>query len=504
MKPAFRDKIAAVFELDISGEELVSALLSLAGDETVCILDSCGDRHPGSHLLLAGIDPVEVLEVSNESADETLSFLDTKLTEDLASIFTLSYDFGLKMLGFPSRLSSFQTTLEPDVFLARFDVLIIHDYDTSATYLVGDPGKFGAARRKITGSITRRKTDFAAKPVIVTSNFSKAEYLDSIEKIKEQIRAGNTYQTNLTQRLTAVLPDTLSPAIIFERLRRDNSAPFSAFIRRLDSTVVSTSPERFFKISDCESRLSVQLPVNHLGRGVHVDDHNFADERACPTDRRIITTSPIKGTRRRGRTPAEDDLLKRELLESKKDRAENTMIVDLLRNDLGRVSEFGSVRVEKLCELEVHPTLFHLVSTVRGELRPDTSISDVLKAVFPCGSITGAPKISTMQIIDEIETVNRGLSMGAIGYYAPSPWSNVHRSGKPLGFEPWTLDSICDLSVAIRTMVIRENVATFNVGGGIVIDSDPESEYQETLTKAKAILASIGADSDFLGILGPP
>ncbi|MEP6789101.1 MAG: anthranilate synthase component I family protein, partial [Acidobacteriota bacterium] len=192
------------------------------------------------------------------------------------------------------------------------------------------------------------------------------------------------------------------------------------------------------------------------------------------------TTSPIKGTRSRGETPEKDNALRQELLASKKDRAENTMIVDLLRNDLGRVCEYGSVRVEKLCDLEEHPTLFHLVSTVSGDLRPGTKVSEILEAVFPCGSITGAPKISTMRIIDEIETAGRGLSMGAIGYYVP-----------PDGFE---LSQTLDLSVAIRTMVIRDNTATFNVGGGIVIDSDPESEYEETLLKAKALLTAINGE----------
>jgi para-aminobenzoate synthetase component 1 len=155
------------------------------------------------------------------------------------------------------------------------------------------------------------------------------------------------------------------------------------------------------------------------------------------------------------------------------------MIVDLLRNDLGRVCEYGSVRVDKLCELEEHSTLFHLVSTVSGELRNDVSFADIIRALFPCGSITGAPKISTMRIIIELESTPRGLSMGAIGYSIPE------------GFDG--LDPVIDLSVAIRTMVFRNNIATFNVGGGITIDSDPEQEYEESLLKAKALLSSVNA-----------
>ena len=242
--------------------------------------------------------------------------------------------------------------------------------------------------------------------------------------------------------MSAKLPDELTPEQVFWRLRRDHPAPFSAFIKRRSSTVVSASPERFFRIEDGK-----------------------------------ITASPVKGTR--PRTGADDDRMRRDLVASEKDIAENTMIVDLLRNDLGRVCEFGSVRVEKLCDLEEHPTLFHLVSTISGQLRPNVKPSDTLRALYPCGSITGAPKISTMRMIDEIEPVPRGLSMGAIGYCVPS--------------DNFGLPKSIDLSVAIRTMVIRDRIATFNVGGGIVIDSDAENEYEESLTKAKALLSAIGA-----------
>jgi len=235
-------------------------------------------------------------------------------------------------------------------------------------------------------------------------------------------------------------------------LRRDHPAPFAAFIERGDSTVISASPERFFKVSP-------RPPL-------------FASPR-------LISTSPIKGTRPRGSTPEQDAVLRNELLTSAKDRAENVMIVDLLRNDIGRVCEFGSVRIEKLCDLEKHPTLFHLVSTVTGSLRDNVGISDILRAVFPCGSITGAPKIRTMRIIDEIETASRGLSMGAIGCHIP-------------GGEAWgALAGMLDLSVAIRTMVVRDDAAVFNVGGGIVIDSDPEKEYDESLLKARALLEAL-------------
>ena len=464
----------------ITADDLISALLRLASSEIVCILDSCGVRHLGSHLLIAGIDPVETIEISNENADETLRILNEKLSGELACVFTLSYDFGLKLLGLDSQNKASGISLEPDVFIARFDVIIVHDYDSGRTILTGNVSKFETLRCKLDENISNFRFEISNKPPSVTSNFSKSQYLAAIETVKERIRCGDTYQTNLTQQITANLPENLTPAVIFHRLRRDHPTPFSAFIKRVDSTVVSASPERFIKIGG-----------NQTGR------------EGART--RTITTSPIKGTRPRGTDPTQDNDFRNDLITSTKDRSENTMIVDLLRNDLGRICEYGSVRVEKLCDLEEHPTLFHLVSTISGDLRPDTTIPDILKAVFPCGSITGAPKISTMGIIDEIEAVNRGLSMGAIGYYIPGDESKVQgprpKDGKS---SSWTLDPghwtsvpILDLSVAIRTMVIRDNTATFNVGGGIVIDSNPESEYEETLTKAKALLGAMGLSSEF-------
>lgn len=164
------------------------------------------------------------------------------------------------------------------------------------------------------------------------------------------------------------------------------------------------------------------------------------------------------------------------------------MIVDLLRNDLGRVCEFGSVEVAKLCELEQHPTLYHLVSTIKGRLLDDAGLTTVIKALFPCGSITGAPKISTMKIIDRIEQAPRGLAMGAIGYCIP-PGFETGNSGLSAGV---------DTNVAIRTMVIRNDIASFSAGGGIVNDSEPALEYQEMLLKAKALLAALELDHEHI------
>ena len=446
----------------ISADDLVERLLALSHTEQLCLLDSCGVSHLKSHFLIAGINPVETFEITEDQAEKTLRFLDEKLnSSETFAIFTISYDFGLKLEKIEPLTKQFAHD-EPDVFLALFDCLVIHDYNTKETFLVGNEQKFSPLEDRILSS----KPDFSQPPVNqkskVTSNFSKAEYLEKIEEIKEFIRRGDTYQTNLTQQFTAELPENLTPQKIFRRLRKNHPAPFGSFIQRNDSVVISASPERFFRVNS-----------------------------AHPTPKSEIQTSPIKGTRPRGVSKEADERLKTELLTSEKDRAENVMIVDLLRNDLGRICEFGSVRVEKLCDLEEHPTLFHLVSTVTGNLRENTKFSDIIRAVFPCGSITGAPKIRTMQIINRLETANRGLSMGAIGFSSPKSQVPSPESKEMIldlglsGLGTW------DLSVAIRTMTIKNNQARFNVGGGIVIDSIPENEYEETLTKAKALFLSI-------------
>ncbi|MGI8788525.1 MAG: aminodeoxychorismate synthase component I [Pyrinomonadaceae bacterium] len=440
-------------EIQITADELVSALLAFSERETVCLLDSCGANHLGSHLLIAGVRPLEVLEITNDDAEKTLEIFDEKLSNpNHAHIFTISYDFGLKLENVNSREKEYASPPEPDVFLAAFDCLIIHDYDTRKTFLTGNENQFGVVEKmlKENSNVGKFNVKNQIEKVPMQSNFTRETYIEAVGKIKEHIRRGDTYQTNLTQQLKAILPENLTAQKVFWRLRKSNPAPFAAFIKRENDFVISASPERFLKIK--------QSPIAN---------------RQSP----IINASPIKGTRPRGKTAKEDWRLRSELLASEKDRAENVMIVDLLRNDLGRICKFGSVEVEKLCELETHPTLYHLVSTVRGELREAINFPDIIKAVFPCGSITGAPKISTMKIIDKIETAPRGLSMGAIGYSIQSSKFVIRNS--------------IDLNVAIRTMVIKNREAIFNVGGGVVIDSVPEDEYEESLLKAKALIGAV-------------
>lgn len=276
-----------------------------------------------------------------------------------------------------------------------------------------------------------------AVSVSIQSNFTRAEYCDSVQKVKEAILAGDIFEANISQRFRALLPGHLSPFDLYYRLRELNPAPFSAYVNLGETVLVSASPERFLKLTDKQ-----------------------------------VETRPIKGTRSRGDTEASDLQLAQELLESEKDYAENVMIVDLLRNDLSRVCEDHSVQVPQLCGLESYATVHHLVSVVTGQLQQQLNAVDLLQATFPGGSITGAPKIRAMEIIAEIEPTRRGPYCGSIGY---------------IGF-----NGDMDTSITIRTYAIKNNVVTFQAGGAVVVDSDPLTEYEETLTKANALKRALG------------
>lgn len=268
------------------------------------------------------------------------------------------------------------------------------------------------------------------------STFTRQGYERAVRRALDYIRAGDIYQVNLSQRFEAPCPRDEFDTYL--RLRSLAPAFFGAFLRYPSYAVMSCSPERFLRY-EAESR--------------------------------FVETRPIKGTRPRGPGPRTDAALAAELLASAKDRAENVMIVDLERNDLGRVAETGTVHVAGLCELESFPSVHHLTSTVRARLRPELDVVDLLRATFPGGSVTGAPKIRAMQIIDELEPVARGVYTGAIGY--------LHPGGN------------MDLNVAIRTVVARGGAAWFHVGGGIVADSDPAREYEETLHKGAALARAL-------------
>ena len=270
----------------------------------------------------------------------------------------------------------------------------------------------------------------------INKSVTKHDYLQAISKVIDYIFQGDIYQANLTQRFS--LSWDGDPWQLYQQLHQHNPAPFAAFLPYDDFQVLSSSPERFIKV-----------------------DKN-----------RKIETRPIKGTRPRGLTPDNDIKMANELQNSEKDKAELTMIVDLERNDLGRICSFGSVQVNDFMSLEKYPTVWHLVSTITGQINQDLSPSQILRALFPGGSITGAPKIRAMEIVDEIEPYKRGIYTGSIGY---------------LGF-----DGAWDLNIVIRTIVLKDGKAYVHAGGGIVADSDPESEYAESINKAKALFHVLG------------
>ena len=278
------------------------------------------------------------------------------------------------------------------------------------------------------------RNDRQSKEITLKSNFNAEEYRKAVNRVREYIAAGDVFQVNLSQRFETDL--RVPPYELYRRLRTINPAPFASYINFPEVVIVSASPERFLKVQSD-----------------------------------LVETRPIKGTKPRGRDAAEDDRLARDLIKSSKDRAENLMIVDLERNDLGRVCRYGTVKVTELAILETFPTVFHLTSTIVGRLRRGKTNIDLLKATFPGGSITGAPKVRAMEIIDELEPTKRSVYTGSIGY---------------LGF-----NEDMDINIVIRTFLIKEGKAYFQVGGGIIYDSDAEAEYAETLDKARALIRAL-------------
>jgi para-aminobenzoate synthetase component 1 len=335
----------------------------------------------------------------------------------------------------------------PDCYICFYSTVIIFDHRQEKIW-ISSLGKSKDGIKKAKERIKELKSfiisSYLSKPVFsrdyvpitynFTSNFTKKKYLDAIIKAKEYIAAGDIYQVNFSQRFS--LPCDIPPFDLYLRLRKINPAPFAAFLNFDEVKILSSSPERFLRISNDS-----------------------------------VETRPIKGTRPRSSDFLKDRKLALELLKSEKDRAELIMIVDLERNDLGKVCKYGSVMVPDLLVLETYSYVYHLVSTVRGVLYQGKDHISCLKACFPGGSITGAPKIRSMEIIEELEPIRRKVYTGSIGY---------------IGFNRET-----DLNIAIRTVLLLNGNAYFQTGGGIVADSDPEAEYNETLFKARAMFSAL-------------
>ncbi|MEO8296018.1 MAG: aminodeoxychorismate synthase component I [Gemmatimonadota bacterium] len=374
----------------------------------------------------------------------------------------LGYEFGGTLEKLP--LPRFNDLDLPDTVLGIYDWVIAWDHQAGQAWLVsnglpdvgpaqkvraeqrmrfvlgalnGSPGRAG----RVTTTLLSGGTP--AFPVMENesfcSTFTEQGYQAAVRQVIEYILAGDVFQVNIAQRFEAPFRD--SPFALYQKLRAINPAPFSAYLDFGDAAIASASPERFLRFDPAT---------------------------------RMVETRPIKGTRPRGRTPAEDITMIEALQSSAKDRAENVMIVDLLRNDLSRVCRPGSVQVPSLLAIETHPTVHHLVSTIVGQLEDDRTVRDLIRAAFPGGSITGAPKIRAMEIISELEPTRRGPYCGSIGY--------------------WSLTGAMDSSIVIRTCIMVGERAYFHAGGGIVADSDPSAEYRETMDKAKALMDALSAN----------
>jgi para-aminobenzoate synthetase component 1 len=334
----------------------------------------------------------------------------------------------------------------PDIRLGLYDTAVILDHATGAVELwahdVLDEGSAAVVARcrgweDVLVSAPDR-TPTLSRLGSLKSNFSRQDYLAAVRRALDYIAAGDVFQVNLSQRLA--VRGQPNPLDLYLRLKAASPAPFAAYLQWDDLAVVSASPELFYQ--------------------------TWGDQ---------IVTHPIKGTRPRGASAVEDARLAAELAGSLKDRAELTMIVDLERNDLGRICQYGSVRVINPLEVQSFAQVHHLVADVAGRLRPGVGPIDVLRALFPGGSITGAPKIRAMQIIDELEPNRRSLYTGAIGYLSRGGTSSFN--------------------IAIRTVLVEGDRVSYQVGGGIVADSQPEAEFQETLDKGRGIRAVLGTCS---------
>lgn len=372
----------------------------------------------------------------------------------------LSYDFVQYLERLPK--NAIDDLNLPDAHFLMIDKLIAVDHLYKKCWIIICPG----ARDTIEGDGVKGKVDWSEKydeveynierilkkvqslppfnspiskgghkGVEVIHEMKKERYIDIVKRAKEYIAAGDIFQVNLSQRVSAHIED-IRPWNLYRILGSINPSPFAAFMDFGDYQIVSSSPERLLRVKDG-----------------------------------TVETRPIAGTRPRGKDGKEDELMRTELLLNEKERAEHIMLIDLERNDLGRVSDYGTVRVDELMITEDYSHVIHIVSNIKGNLADDKDCFDAIKAAFPGGTITGVPKVRCMEIIDELEPVKRGPYTGSLGY--------ISFTGN------------MDLNIIIRTFVIKGETAYVQVGAGIVADSDPEREYHETLKKAEALIRTL-------------
>ncbi|MGD8171464.1 aminodeoxychorismate synthase component 1 [Vibrio sp. TRT 21S02] len=376
-------------------------------------------------------DPFSVLHNAQQqylpdiSIDEPLPFIG-------GALGYFSYDLGRSVETIPTIAQ--QDISTPEMAVGLYDWALIVDHKERKAFVVGQNPE-----EKMAWLNAQKSTNQPSFKLTTTwqSNMEKAQYSDKFGRVQDYLLSGDCYQINLAQRFNASYRGSEWEA--YQRLEKGNQAPFSAFIRTEESAIISVSPERFLQLND-----------------------------------RVIETKPIKGTRPRSEDAAIDRANAYDLAHAEKDQAENLMIVDLLRNDIGRVAKPGTVHVPKLFDIESFPAVHHLVSTIRAELDEGYHATDLLRASFPGGSITGAPKVRAMAIIEELEPHRRNAYCGSIGY--------ISRHGQ------------MDTSITIRTLVAEKGQLYAWAGGGIVADSQCDSEYQETLDKLSRILPVLVTD----------
>lgn len=455
----------------------VQVFQALADQPYLLFLDSADNNHPDSRFSYVMCNPADVmtyqrgiLSIRNRKGiypienTHPFSFLKTYMQNFKAPDYSegglsfppfrggaagfFGYDLGRTLEKMPGA-AAYDPDL-PDMIIGLYECVYAYDHQNRQAFLIANAENNAQAQEKIDSFESAIRQGF--KDIKNTpppefqpqwrENFTRSDYETILSKTIGYIHSGDIFQANITRRFDADLPDDFDTLAHYLHLRQVNPAPFSAYFSAEEEGLVlaSASPERF-------------LSVDQNG---------------------IVQTKPIKGTRPViADNPELDRVQIDDLLGSEKDRAENTMIVDLLRNDLSKTCDADSIEVEHLCALESFSSVHHLVSTVTGRLKLAQSALDVLQGCFPGGSITGAPKIRAMEIIEELEPARRGPYCGALGY---------------IGF-----DGAMDTNILIRTLVYWKDMVSFQVGGGIVADSDPSAEFEETLTKAKGLLNSFKA-----------
>ena len=354
------------------------------------------------------------------------------------------YDLGRILEDLPEKAKSNPDM--PDMAVGIYDSVIAFDHEKNQSWIITHAPDYDTAKRKqgyllSLAEHSETPPEQANTKLNWTANFSRHKYETTIQKVIDYIKKGDIFQANIAQRFDAELPEDFDPFAHYMRLRRKNAAPFATFMNFGSVKIASASPERFLS-----------------------------------SKQGLVFTQPIKGTRALSKDPTVDKQTRDTLQNSEKDRAENTMIVDLLRNDLSKACKTNSIKVHELCGLETFASVHHLVSTIRAELKKNKTAIDLLKGCFPGGSITGAPKIRAQQIIEELEPTRRGPYCGSAGY---------------IGF-----DGSMDTNILIRTLVYDSDGVSLQSGGGIVVDSNPAEEYQETLDKAAAMFTSFESIDD--------